>query len=103
MPHHIWEGLSERGKHKCVMRQLAAHLLLPFVQATALIGSGGAVVRQMQDETGAKLDISTTKLTVVIVGGPEQVSAAKILVEKKIKEAKSRPRAGGAKKGASRW
>ena len=67
-------------------------------QATSLIGGGGANIRELQETSGAKIDINVEKLTCVIVGSEQNVSAAKKIVLDKIKIA-AKPKSSRA----SRW
>ena len=54
---------------------------LPSSCIGSIIGSGGANIKQLQHDTGAKLDISRSSGTCTIYGQPENVAKAKVKVD----------------------
>ena len=56
-------------------------LELPSGCIGSIIGSGGANIKQMQQDTGAKIDISRGSGTCTIYGQPEPVAKAKAKVD----------------------
>lgn len=53
-------------------------------QCLAIIGSGGATIRELQSSTGARIDVDTTNLTVMIAGKEDCVWEAKSRVSQLI-------------------